>query len=65
MAVYDDEADLDGVAESFKDQCEKEDFENQEERSLTDQEWEEEKDLQVEEQFLKEQEKNMIEMGID
>jgi len=65
MAVYDEEADLDGVAESFKDQCEKENFEDQEERSLTDQEWEDMKELQKEEQFLKEQEKNMFEMGID
>ena len=58
MAAYYDEEDLDGTVESFKDQCEKEDFEDQEERILTDQEWEEE-------QFLNEQEKNRIATGID
>lgn len=65
MEAYYDEEDLDGTAESFKDQCEKEDFEDQEERIFTDQEWEEEKARREEEQFLNEQEKNRIATGID
>ena len=65
MATYDDENDLDGAAECFKDQCEKEDFEEQEERVLTEQEWEEEKELREEERFLNEQERNRLEVGFD
>ncbi len=65
MAAYDDEDDLDGEAECFRDQCEREDFEDKEERSLTDQEWEEEKMRREEERFLNEQERNRSEMGFD
>lgn len=65
MATYDDENDLDGAAECFKDQCEKEDFEEQEERILTEQEWEDEKELREEERFMNEQERNRRELGLD
>lgn len=63
MVVYDDVEDLNGAAECYKDQCEKEDFEEQEERFLTDQEWEEEKERREEEQFLNEQERNQAVVG--
>ncbi len=57
-----DEDDFDDSAECYKDQCEKEGFEEQEERTVTDQEWEEEKRRREEEQFLDEQERNLGEI---
>ena len=64
MAMY-DEDDFDNAAECYEDQCKKENFEEQEERSVTDQEWEEEKARQEEEKLLKEQEESWIELGFD
>ncbi len=64
MAIY-DENDFDNEAECYEDQCKKEGFEDEEERSVTDQEWAEEKARQEEEKLLKEQEENWIELGFD
>ncbi len=58
-----DEDDFDNAAECYKDQCEKEGFEEQEERTVTDQEWEEEKTRREEEQFFEEQERNLWEIN--
>lgn len=61
MATY-DEDDFDNSAESYEDQLAKERFEEQEERSVTDQEWEEEKLRREEDHFLEEQEQNLREI---
>ncbi len=64
MTIH-DENDFDNEAECYEDQCAKEGFEEQEERILTDQEWEEEKARRGEEQLLQEQEENWVALGFD